>query len=251
MASLDIREIFGNPDIDPQPLGTRIGDLIHANRITGIDLTTGKLADGIDAQMVQAFDNLRHVVEQAGATLDNVAQVSIFVAQREFMPAINKAWEPIFGNADDRPTYKFMTCDLPGGHLVQLEAWAVAGERRQVLHIPGVFHTNPIPMGVRMGQYVFSSRVLPFDPANNAAPESFDAQVGHVFSNLRNFLAAAGAKPSDLSQIRVFIADRALLPKLAPEWDALFAGATRPQITAVTYGAGTRLQVYIEVIAAL
>lgn len=252
MAPLDVREVFGNEDLDPLPLGIRVGDVLHASRITGVDLTTGKLAADADGQMATAFANLQHVVQSAGGSLDNVGQVSIFVKQRDDMKAINPAWVKMFPLDDDRPTYKFMVADLPGDRLVQLEAFAVIGARRQVLHIPNVAHTNPIPMGVKIGNMVFSSRILPYDSRTGQPAEGFEAQVEAVFANLNTFLKTAGAEPKHLTQARVFIADKAQMGTVEQQWARLYpAGTPRPTIHAVTYGAGTRLQAYIEVIASL
>jgi len=64
----------------------------------------------------------------------------------------------MFTNSDDRPTYKFMPAELTGEQLVHMEYFAVPGARRRDLHVQGVAHTNPIPMAVQIGRYVFSSR---------------------------------------------------------------------------------------------
>ena len=247
-----LHEVFGNEDTDPIPLGIRIGNVVHASRITGVDPVTGVLADGIDAQMAAVHQNVRQVVERAGGSIDNIAQVSFFVAQREYLQAINPPWVQLFPNDDDRPTYKFMVANLPAGVLVQAEMFAVLGARRELIHVPGVAHTNPIPMGVKIGGMVFSSRILPFEPATGKPPEGLAAQAEVVFGNLRTFLTNAGAEPRHISQAHIFIADKAEMPVIQQHWDQLFAGvAHRPVMHAVTYGAGTALQAYIEIVAVL
>lgn len=247
-----IQEVFGNEDADPIPQGIRIGNVVHASRITGVDPTTGVLAEGIDAQMAAVHHNVRQVVERAGGSIDNVAQVSFFVSQREYLPAINPQWVQLFPNDDDRPTYKFMVATLPPGVLVQAEFFAVLGARRELIHVAGVAHTNPIPMGVKIGGMVFSSRILPFEPSTGKPPEGFAAQAAVVFGNLRTFLANAGAEPKHITQARIFIADKAEMPVVRQHWDQLFAGVSpQPVMHAVTYGAGTALQAYIEIVAVL
>jgi len=145
-----MRELF--LESDPIPVGLQVGDLIHGLRLAAADA-------------VSAMRSMRAIVAGAGASLDNVAQVSFFLRERADMPSINPAWLATFPDDQDRPTYKFMTADLPGDARVHVEFWAVAGQRRRMLHIPNVAHTNPIPMRIRIGPYVFSSRVLPYDPA--------------------------------------------------------------------------------------
>ncbi len=248
----EVREVFGNEDIDPIPLGIRTGNLVHLTRVTGADPATGALGATVEAQMDQAHQNLRTAVQAAGGSIDNIAQVSFFLKDRTGLAAINPAWVTLFPNDDDRPTYKFMVAaGLPGDCLVQVEAFAVLGSRRQMIHIPGVAHTNPIPMAVKIGNMVFSSRVLPYDAATGAPPEAFAGQASHLFQNLRTVLATAGAAPANITQARLFIADKAAWPGVKHHWDALFGAAEQPMLHMVTYGTGTRLQIYMEIIARL
>ncbi|HEX3246910.1 MAG TPA: RidA family protein [Chloroflexota bacterium] len=245
-----LTEIFGNPDIDPIPLGIRVGNLVHASRLTGVNLETGELAEGVEAQVGQVLEAVKQVVETAGGTIDNVAQVSFFLKRFDDRPLINTPWVAMFPNDQDRPTYKFMAADLPGAYLVQAEMWAVLDARRQVLYTPPVAHTNPIPMGVKIGGYVFSSRILPFEPATNAPGDGLERQAQLVFENLQAFLEAAGIGREDLDQARIFVSDRAHIPTIQQHWDAFFhEAAQRPVVRTVIYPQTPAAMVYIEVIA--
>jgi 2-iminobutanoate/2-iminopropanoate deaminase len=247
----DLREVFADEDVNPVPIGVRLGNVVHLTHLTGADPAGGALAATAEAQMTQAHENLRRAVIAAGASIDAIAHVSFYVSDRAVLPAINPAWATLFPNDADRPTYKFMVAPLPAGCFVQLEAFAVAGNRRQLLSIPGVAHTNPIPMGVKIGNMIFSSRLLPYDAATGKPPADFAEQADHLFRNLRTFLAAGGALPSNITQARLFIADKAAWPSVKHHWNALFTTAERPVLHMVTYGTGTALQIYIEIIACL
>jgi 2-iminobutanoate/2-iminopropanoate deaminase len=243
-------ELFLNPDRDPIAVGLKVGDLVHATRIVGAEPETGQFGASIEWQLELAYANLRAAVESAGGSVDNIAQVSFFLKRFEDRAAINDGWVAMFPNERDRPTYKFMAADLPGDLLVQLETFAVLGARRRVVNIPGVAHTNPIPMGVRIGRYAFSSRILPLDPATGKPPEGLDRQAEVLFGNVRAFLAAADVTPANVTQARVFILDRSLLPALEPHWSALFPdSAKQPVRHVVTYPQTPALQVYLEIIA--
>jgi 2-iminobutanoate/2-iminopropanoate deaminase len=249
---MELCEVFSDEDIDPIPLGTRTGNLVHLTHITGADPASGALDAGIDAQMDQVHQNLKRAVEAADGSIDNIAQVSFFLKARTGLASINPAWIKLFPNDEDRPTYKFMVAPLLSGDcLVQVEAFAVLGSRRQVLHIPGVAHTNPIPMGVKIGDMLFSSRVLPYDAATGTPHKAFPDQARHLFQNLRTLLVTAGAVPANITQARLFIADKAQWPGAKHHWDALFGESEQPALRLVTYGTGTGLQIYIEVIAHL
>ena len=243
-------ELFLSPDHDPIAVGIKVGDLVHATRIVGSSPESGEVGADLERQLGLAYANMQSLVESTGGSVDNIAQVSFFLKRFEDRAAINDGWVAMFPDERDRPTYKFMASDLPDNLLVQMEMFAVLGARRRVVNIPGVAHTNPIPMGVRIGQYAFSSRILPFDPATGKPPQGFERQAEVVFGNVRAFLNAAEVSPADVTQARIFILDRALLPAVEPHWTALFPDAARQPVRhIVKYDSTPALQVYVEVIA--
>jgi 2-iminobutanoate/2-iminopropanoate deaminase len=243
----EVIEIFINADKDPIPCGIRLGNLIHGLRLFGTEPQTGALGQGIEQQLQFAFSNLRRCVEAGGATLDNVAQVSFFLKNREDLRSVNPLWVEMFPNDQDRPTYKFMQANLPGDQLVSLECFALAGERRTTLQIPNVAHTNPIPMGVRIGNMLFSSRVLPYDAQTGKPADSVERQAECLFQNVRTLLQLGGARPEHITQGRLFLFDRAHLPMAEKHWHALVGAG--PTLHTVQYGLAPALQVMLEFIA--
>jgi 2-iminobutanoate/2-iminopropanoate deaminase len=218
---MSIREVFLGED--PIPVGIRVGDLVHLVRLTN-------------------FQELSHAVQAAGASLDNVAQVSFFVRNREDLRDINPPWLEMFPDENDRPTYKFMLADEP-----MVEAFAVAGQRRRPLHIPNVAHTNPIPMGVRIGDYLFSSRVLPYDPATGQAVEGVDRQAECLFQNVRALLEVGDMQPAHIRQGRLFLSDLSYQAVAERHWQALTHNAV---LDVTRYTLAPSLLVMLEVIAA-
>ena len=233
-------EIFGADD-DPIPLGVRIGDLIHLVRVSA------RSGGPLEAQLFSVFGTLRNAVERAGASIDNIAQVSFFLRNRQDIPAINPPWVAMFPDERDRPTYKFMVADLPAEQLVQVEAFALCGARRRVLHIPGVAHTNPIPMGVRIGNMLFSSRVLPYDPVSGVPPDGVARQAECVFGNVRRLLEEAGMEGQHITQGRLFVADPAYISVAEPYWRDLAREAAVLHVT--HYTLAPTLLIMLEVIA--
>jgi 2-iminobutanoate/2-iminopropanoate deaminase len=244
--------VFGNQDIDPIPVGTLAGDLLHVDRISGRDPQTGVLPEGIEAQIKNAYANMNAAVENAGGSLDNVAHVSMYWADwatdREQM---NPPWVEVFPNDNDRPTYKFMPApNLPAGERIAFECYAVLGQRRKLLAVDGVAHTNPIPLGVRIGRYVFSSRMLPYDPATGKAADGAESQASFLFANTEAMLKQGGMGWGDVVYGRVFLADPAAhRPLVEAQWQKAFPDAgKRPALNRVKYGGGP-LQIMLEVIA--
>ncbi|HEY7068018.1 MAG TPA: RidA family protein, partial [Chloroflexota bacterium] len=123
-----LAEIFAAGDAIPA--GVRIDDLVYLARVDGREPGTGALPDGVEDQLARAFQNAGALLEQAGATLDNVAHVTIFLRDLGDRGAINPPWLKTFPDASDRPTYKFMAAALPSGVHAQLQVLAVAGARR-------------------------------------------------------------------------------------------------------------------------
>lgn len=251
MNAPSFREIFANPAIDPVPAGIRMGDLVHATRITGADPITGVLPGSLDAQLGNAFANMSRSIENAGGTIDNIAHVSLFLTDaRAGMTAVNAQWVATFPDATDRPTYKFMTTPLIGGQLVHIEYFAVVGARRRIVNIPGVAHTNPIPMAVRIGDYLFSSRVLPMDPASGVYPADIATQTDKLFGNVDAVLSEAGMAWQDIVQGRLFLADMSNLGMVERRWSSHFPDrAAQPVLHPIHYDVGPSLLVMLEILA--
>jgi 2-iminobutanoate/2-iminopropanoate deaminase len=222
---------------DPIPVGVRIDDAIHGLRIEGTDPS-------------DALRNLERVVKAAGATLDNVAQVSFFLKDAAQLKTINPAWLQMFPDDEDRPTYKFMTAaDLPPEKPALVEFFAIANKRRKLLHIPNVAHTNPIPMGVRIGNYVFSSRVLPYDPDTGQPPDDVERQADCLFQNVRTLLDVAGAKPEHITQGRMFLLDPSTLRMAERAWKGILGSVPPPKLHVTQYSLAPSLKVMLEFIA--
>jgi 2-iminobutanoate/2-iminopropanoate deaminase len=250
---MTIQEIFANQETDPVPIGIKVDDLVHGLRITGADPATGKLPESLEAQSEQALANLQRAVEAAGGSLDNVAQVSFFFknfAGSIMRDVINPLWVKLFTDENSRPTYKFMPApDLPDNQLVHLEFWAVLGQKRTSIQIPNVAHTNPIPFGVRIGRYLFSSRCLPMDPETGSNAEGLENQLACSLGNASTLIDMARLSWSDVTQGRVFLTDLNNLPIVAERWQEKFGHAPAAPLQPVLYGVGGNAHVYVEFMA--
>ncbi|HKF78470.1 MAG TPA: RidA family protein [Candidatus Dormibacteraeota bacterium] len=90
--------------------------------------------------------------------------------------------------------------------------------KRQTLEIPGVRHGAPIPMGVRMGNLVFSSGVMGRDPETDSLPPEPARQAELMFQNVRTLLQVAGGTLADVAHVTVFLKDDAYREDLNREW---------------------------------
>jgi 2-iminobutanoate/2-iminopropanoate deaminase len=74
-----------------------------------------------EAQIAQAFANVRQLLEMAGGGPADLAKVDVRLADLALRPAVNAAWVAMFPDPDDRPVRHVSKADLTGGHLIQLE----------------------------------------------------------------------------------------------------------------------------------
>lgn len=58
-------------------------DMVYVSGTTGFDPETGTFPEGVEAQCEQCFTNIRVALAEAGARLEHMLRVRIFVASRE------------------------------------------------------------------------------------------------------------------------------------------------------------------------
>ena len=64
---------------------------------------------------------------------------------------------------------------------------------------------GPYSQAIRVGNLVYTSGVIPVDPATGAIAEGSAAQAEQAFMNLTNLLEAAGTDASKVAKTTVFI----------------------------------------------
>jgi enamine deaminase RidA (YjgF/YER057c/UK114 family) len=119
-------EVEGLEHNNPIPMASRIGPYLHTSGINGKDRETGLLAEDIDAQCAQMFRNVRIVLDEAGATPEQILKMSFYLPRRDLRPFINKYWLEMFPDPLSRPArHVHSEPELTGGMLVQCEFFAI------------------------------------------------------------------------------------------------------------------------------
>lgn len=108
----------------PYSPAVRAGDWLVLAGQVGLDPATGKLVTGgAAAEATQALANVAAVLGDCGASLTDVAKVSVFVTDLDDFAAINEAYAKAFG--DHRPARTTVqVAALPADASVEIEAWA-------------------------------------------------------------------------------------------------------------------------------
>jgi 2-iminobutanoate/2-iminopropanoate deaminase len=190
---------------DPIATAARIGDLWCTSSIPGIDPATGNLPEGVEAQFAQAFANAEALLKTAGLSRDEIGLLTVVIPDASGRPHINTPWLAMFPT-DDRPARKTTHAPLPPGQLVQLQLFAVAGGRRQPIDIPGIEHRDPLPVGVRMGNLLFSSVLGGDVPGSDQRPQG-DAQIAQLFANMGSLVEHGGGKINDIALVWMYVAN--------------------------------------------
>jgi 2-iminobutanoate/2-iminopropanoate deaminase len=79
-----MREVITTPDAPASPLysqAVKAGDYVYVSGLVGVDVTTGAVAGAtIKEQTRQALRNCEAVLRAAGATLEDVVEVGVLLA---------------------------------------------------------------------------------------------------------------------------------------------------------------------------
>ena len=114
-------EVPGLAHNAPIPLGARVGNLICSSGIGGKDPASGQLPGDAASQARHAFDNMRRLLEAGGATLADVAKLTVYAKDNSVRDAINAEWLRTFPDPADRPARHILIQDLQHGMWLQLE----------------------------------------------------------------------------------------------------------------------------------
>lgn len=79
----------------PAAIGTysqavKIGNTIYLSGQIGLDPASMQMVDGIEAQIVRVFDNLKAVCEAGDATLNDIVKLNIFLTDLGHFALVNE-----------------------------------------------------------------------------------------------------------------------------------------------------------------
>ena len=190
----------------------KTGEMFFTSGVRGVDLKTGEMPDDPAEQFINAWHNLKALVEGAGLSTDNIGLVTNFIDSQDYRAHINTGWLELFPDPDNRPARKTTSYPIAPGAGVELQAYGVIGGKRQRIEVKGLTHRDPLPNGVRLGDYVFSSVIVPWDLSTSEPVIGEDAQTDQCFDNMRLFMEAAGGTVDDVVLQWVYLNDFAYQP---------------------------------------
>ena len=99
------------------------GNLIFVSGQLPINAATGEMPADIKAQTRESINNIKAILAEAGATLDNVVKTTVFLADMEYFGPMNEVYAEEF-KAVYPARCAFAVRELPKKALVEIEVIA-------------------------------------------------------------------------------------------------------------------------------
>ena len=119
------KTIIATPNA-PAAIGTysqavRVGDTVYLSGQIGLDPASMQMVDGIDAQIVRVFENLKAVSEAAGGSLSDIVKLNVFLTDMGNFSRVNETMAQYF--SEPFPARAAVGVkELPRGALVEADA---------------------------------------------------------------------------------------------------------------------------------
>jgi len=118
------KKIIATPHA-PAAIGTysqavQVGGTVYLSGQIGLDPQTMTLVEGVDAQIVRVFDNLKAVAEAAGGSLADVVKLNVYLTDLANFAKVNEVMTRYF--AEPFPARAAVGVkELPKGALVEAD----------------------------------------------------------------------------------------------------------------------------------
>jgi 2-iminobutanoate/2-iminopropanoate deaminase len=110
--------------VGPYSQAIKTETLIFASGQLGIEPSTGKLREGVEAQTEQVLANLTAVLAAAGASMADVVKTTIFLVDMSHFATVNALYATAFASPPPARS-TIQVAALPLGGLVEIEATAI------------------------------------------------------------------------------------------------------------------------------
>lgn len=109
--------------IGPYSQAIKAGNLVFVSGQLPINAENGEMPAGIKEQTHQSIKNIIAILEEAGATLDNVVKTTVFLADMSYFIPMNEVYAEYF-KAPFPARCAFAVKELPKQALVEIEVIA-------------------------------------------------------------------------------------------------------------------------------
>ena len=110
--------------IGPYSQAIEAGGMVFVSGQLPIDAVTGVMAQGAKEQTRQSLENVKHILQEAGLTLDNVVKTTVFLEDMSLFAEMNEVYAAYF-KAPFPARSAVAVKALPKGASVEIECIAV------------------------------------------------------------------------------------------------------------------------------
>ena len=192
--------IVGNRVLSP---GVDAGDYLYISG-QGPRSSNGAVPSGAEAQVRQALDNVKAVVESAGLTLDNVVYVQVYLTEIGASQAVNHVFGQYFPNTP--PARAVVGVYALPDPPVQINAVAVRNlDGRKAIHPQGLPADASASPGILTHDRLFISGMVGIDPATGKVPDDPAGQVDLALDRMEAVVKAAGLEFSHVVFVNPYL----------------------------------------------
>ena len=110
--------------IGPYSQAIEANGMVFVSGQLPIDAATGQMAEGIEGQARQSLENIKHILEEAGLTMGNIAKTTVFLQDMSLFAGMNGVYATYFDGAFPARSAVAVKA-LPKDALVEIECIAV------------------------------------------------------------------------------------------------------------------------------
>ena len=113
-------------DAAPKAIGVysqavRVGQTVYLSGQIGLDPASLQLVEGIEAQILRVFENLKAVAQAAGSSLDDAIKINVYLVDLAHFSRVNEIMAKYF--REPYPARAAVgVAALPRGALVEMDA---------------------------------------------------------------------------------------------------------------------------------
>lgn len=113
--------------IGPYSQANKVGDFVFASGQVPLIPATGEIPEGIEAQTEQALKNVQAIMEEAGASMEQVIKTTCFIKNMDDFAAMNAVYAKFFKEGSYPSRSAVEVARLPKDVLIEIEAIAYIG----------------------------------------------------------------------------------------------------------------------------
>lgn len=217
--------VRAGPDLNlPFSPAIKTGRFIYLSGALATD-KAGRFAGGdVRSQTRRVLDNSAQLLKAAGAGLENVVSVTVYLRNASDFQAMNEVYRAYWPK--DPPARTTIAAILANPEaLVEISMIAVPdGAERQVVHPAGwIKAPNPYSYGIRSGDTLHLSGLLSRNGRDNSTvPGGIKVQTKTAMDNAGEILKAGGMTWADVVAARVYITDTAQFQDMNAAYRAYF-----------------------------